>query len=87
MILRLKKNVRKQAKRLHKETEKLYKKLSDKGSKGSSAKFDTNDVLLKMDGIENELKELRNVINQEKEQAYLEKMGDITRLKAKTTLK
>ena len=63
MILKLKKSVRKQAKCVHKETEKLYKKLSDKGD---SAKFDTNEVLLRLDRITDELKALREVINTEK---------------------
>lgn len=79
MILKLKKSVRKQAKCVHKETEKLYKKLSDKGA---SAKFDTNDVLIRMDRITEELKTLKKVINQEKEQAYLERMGEIARSKS-----
>lgn len=81
MILKLKKSVRKQAKCVHKETEKLFKRLSDKGS---SAKFDTNDVLIRMDRITDELKALRDLINKEKEQAYLEKLGAITRQKPKS---
>lgn len=68
MILSLKKDVKKQAKRVNKETEKLCKKLDDK-------EYDTNVVLLKMDRIESELKTLRDLINQEKKQAYLEKIG------------
>ena len=72
MILKLKKSVRKQAKCVHKETEKLYKKLSDKGD---SAKFDTNEVLLRLDRITDELKALREAVNREKERAYIEKMG------------
>ena len=80
MILKLKKSVRKQAKCVHKETEKLYKKLSDKGD---SAKFDTNEVLLRLDRITDELKALREVINTEKERAYLEKLGGIPLRKSK----
>ena len=82
MILKLKKSVRKQAKCVHKETEKLYKRLSEKGSS-----FDTNDVLIRMDRITDELKALRDVINKEKEQAYLEKLGGITRSKPKSPLR
>ncbi len=81
MILKLKKSVRKQAKCVHKETEKLFKTLK---SKDSSAAFDTNDVLIRMDRITDELKTLRDVINQEKEQAYMDKMGTISPRKSKT---
>lgn len=70
MILSLKKDVRKQAKSVHKEVEKLCKKFDKK-------EYDTNVVLIKMDRIENELKTLREMINREKERAYIEKMGGI----------
>lgn len=79
MILKLKKSVRKQAKCVHKETEKLFKKLSDK----DAGTFDTNDVLIRMDRITDELKALREVVNLEKEQAYLERMGGIPRQRTK----
>lgn len=82
MILKLKKSVRKQAKCVHKETEKLFQRLSDKES---TPTFDTNDVLIRMDRIEAELKTLRDVINQEKEQAYMERMGMAPRQSPKTT--
>lgn len=84
MILKLKKSVRKQAKCVHKETEKLFKTLK---GKDSSATFDTNDVLIRMDRITDELKNLRDVINQEKEKAYMERIGDITRQKPKASAK
>ena len=84
MILKLKKSVRKQAKCVHKESEKLFKKLRDKGS---SATFDTNDVLLRMDRITDELNTLRDVINQEKEQTYLERMGAVSRQKPRISSK
>lgn len=84
MILKLKKSVRKQAKCVHKETEKLFKTLK---SKDSSAAFDTNDVLIRMDRITDELKTLRDVINQEKEQAYMERIGNITGQKPKASAK
>ena len=71
MILHLKKSIKKQAKVLRKETEKICKKLE---GKGSSAEFDTNAVLIKMDSIESELRALREVINYEKERAYVKKM-------------
>mgnify|MGYP007105517674 FL=1 len=70
MILSLKKDVRKQAKNVNKEVEKLYKKFNKK-------EYDTNVVLIKMDRIENELKTLREMVNREKERAYIEKMGGI----------
>ena len=76
MILSLKKDIRKQAKRVHKETKKLYETLS---SKKSSATYDTNAILLKLDGIESELKTLREVINREKEKAYIERIGKLPR--------
>lgn len=82
MILKLKKSVRKQAKRVHKETEKLFQGLSDKET---SPTFDTNDVLIRMDRIADELKALRDVINQEKEQAYMERMGMAPRQNSKMT--
>lgn len=72
MILKLKKDVRKQAKRVVKEAEKLGRKLDGK-------EYDTNVALIKMDRIENELKALRDMVNREKERAYIEKMGGITR--------
>lgn len=72
MILKLKKDVKKQAKRVIKETEKLGKKLGGK-------EYDTNVALIKMDRIENELKALRDMVNREKERAYIEKMGGISR--------
>ena len=84
MILKLKKSIRKQAKCVHKETEKLFKKLRDKGS---SASFDTNDVLLRMDRITDELKALRDVINQEKEHAYLERLSGVSGQKPKISAK
>ena len=68
MILKLKKDVKKQAKRVIKEAEKLGKKLSAK-------EYDTNVALIKMDRIENELKALRDRVNREKERAYIEKMS------------
>lgn len=70
MILSQKKDVRKQAKNVNKEVEKLYKKFNKK-------EYDTNVVLIKMDRIENELKTLREMVNREKERAYIEKMGGI----------
>lgn len=72
MILKLKKDVKKQAKRVVKEAEKLGRKLDGK-------EYDTNVALIKMDRIENELKALRDMVNREKERAYIEKMGGITR--------
>ena len=70
MILSLKKDVRKQAKNVNKEVEKLYKKFNKK-------EYDTNVVLIKMVRIENELNTLREMVNREKERAYIEKMGGI----------
>lgn len=72
MILNLKKDVKKQVKRVNKEMEKLSKKFSGK-------EYDTNVVLLKMDRLDSELKSLREAVNREKERAYIEKMGGITR--------
>lgn len=71
MILKVKKSVRKQAKCVRKETEKLYEKL---GGKESPEEFDTNDVLIRVDKIEEELKHLKEIVNQEKERAYLERL-------------
>ena len=70
MILSLKKDVRKQVKQVNKEVEKLCKKFDKK-------EYDTNVVLIKMDRIESELKTLREMVNREKERAYIEKMGGI----------
>lgn len=70
MILKQTKEVKKQVKRVNKEAEKISKKFSGK-------EYDTNVVLLKMDRIENELKALRELVNREKERAYIEKMGGI----------
>ena len=70
MILSLKKDVKKQVKKVNKEVEKLCKKFSKK-------EYDTNVVLIKMDRIESELNALRELVNHEKEQAYIEKMGGI----------
>ena len=70
MILSLKKDVRKQVKQVNKEVEKLCKKFDKK-------EYDTNVVLIKMDRIESELKTLREMVNREKERAYIEKMGVI----------
>ena len=70
MILSLKKDVRKQVKQENKEVEKLCKKFDKK-------EYDTNVVLIKMDRIESELKTLREMVNREKERAYIEKMGGI----------
>lgn len=72
MILKLKKDMKKQVKRVNKEMEKLCKKFGDK-------EYDTNVVLLKMDRIDNELKALREAVNRDKERAYIEKMEGITR--------
>ena len=55
---------------LKKEVEKLCKKFDKK-------EYDTNVVLIKMDRIESELKTLREMVNREKERAYIEKMGGI----------
>ena len=70
MILSLKKDVRKQVKSVNKEVEKLCKKFNKK-------EYDTNVVLIKIDRIESELKALREMVNREKERAYIEKMGGI----------
>ena len=70
MILKLKKDMKKQVKRVNKEMEKLGKKFGGK-------EFDTNVVLLKMDQLDSELKSLREAVNREKERAYIEKMGGI----------
>ncbi|MCI8788959.1 MAG: hypothetical protein HFH92_07615 [Lachnospiraceae bacterium] len=55
---------------MNKEVEKLCKKFDKK-------EYDTNVVLIKMDRIESELKTLREMVNREKERAYIEKMGGI----------
>ena len=68
MILKLDKDMKKQVKKVNKEAEKLNKKFSDK-------EYDTNVGLLKMDRLENELKALRELVNREKERAYIEKMS------------
>ena len=70
MILKLKKDMKKQVKRVNKEMEKLGKKFGNK-------EYDTNVVLLKMDQLDSELRALREAVNREKERAYIEKMGGI----------
>ena len=68
MILKLKKDMKKQVKRVNKEMEKRGKKFDKK-------EYDTNVALLKMDQLDSELKALREAVNREKERAYIEKMG------------
>ena len=72
MILKLKKDVKKQGKCVRKEAEKLWERLKGKDSSG---RFDTNDVLITADKLEDELKTLREMINRAKEQEYIERMG------------
>jgi len=72
MILKLKKDVKKQGKCVCKETEKLWKQLK---GKDSSKRFDTNEVLMTADKLEDELKTLREAINRAKEREYIERMG------------
>lgn len=74
MLLSLKKNVKKQAKRVCKQTEKLYKEFGE-GKKAEAEYFDTNTVLMRMEKVEIELKALRDLVNHEKQQQYMERMG------------
>ncbi len=69
MLLSMKKDMKKQVKRVCRQTEKLFKEGK------SSAEYDTNVVLIRMDKIENELKELREQVNREKKQQYMERLG------------
>lgn len=73
MVLKLKKEVRKQAKKLNKQAEKLFAEFG--GGKKDSVEYDTNTVLLRMDRIEIELKALREAVNHDKQQQYMERMG------------
>lgn len=72
MLLSMKKDVKKQVKRVCKQAEKLFKEF---GEGKSSVEYDTNVVLIRMDKIENELKELRDLVNREKKQQYMERLG------------
>lgn len=72
MLLSMKKDMKKQVKRACRQTEKLFKEF---GEGKSSAEYDTNVVLIRMDKIENELKELREQVNREKKQQYMERLG------------
>lgn len=72
MLLSMKKDVKKQVKRVCRQAEKLFKEF---GEGKSSAEYDTNAVLIRMDKIENELKELRELVNREKKQQYMERIG------------
>lgn len=72
MVLKLKKEIKKQLKKVCKQTEKLY---GEFGAGESSGEFDTNAVLIRMDKLENELKALKEAVNQEKKKQYLERMG------------
>lgn len=72
MLLSMKKDVKKQVKRVCKQAEKLFKEF---GEGKPSAEYDTNVVLIRMDKIENELKELRELVNREKKQQYMERIG------------
>lgn len=74
MLLSLKKNVKKQAKRVCKQTEKLYKEFGE-GKKSSADYYDTNTVLMRMEKVEIEIKALRDLVNHEKQQQYMERMG------------
>ena len=76
MVLKLKKEVKKQVKKVCKQTEKLFREF---GEGESSAEYDTNAVLILMDKIESELKALRDAVNNEKKQQYLEKIGSTRR--------
>ena len=75
MLLSMKKDMKKQVKRVCRQTEKLFKEF---GEGKSSAEYDTNVVLIRMDKIENELKELREQVNREKKQQYMERLGRTT---------
>lgn len=77
MVLKLKKEVKKQVKKVEKQTEKLYKEFT--GGKKDSPQYDTNAVLLRMDKIDMELKALRDAVNHDKQQQYMERMGRIAR--------
>lgn len=72
MLLCMKKDVKKKVKRLCRQAEKLFKEF---GEGKASAEYDTNAVLIRMDKIENELKELRELVNHEKKQQYMERIG------------
>ncbi len=72
MLLSMKKDMKKQVKRVCRQTEKLFQEF---GEGKSSAEYDTNVVLIRMDKIENELKELREQVNREKKQQYMERLG------------
>ena len=72
MLLSMKKDVKKQVKRVCRQTEKLFKEFVEGGS---SAEYDTNAVLIRMDRIDHELKALRELVNREKKQQYMERMG------------
>lgn len=76
MILTLKKEVKKQIKKVYKQANKLFQEF---GEGESSAQYDTNEVLIRMDKLENELKALREAVNYEKKQQYLERTGQIKR--------
>lgn len=72
MLLGMKKDVKKQVKRVCKQAEKLFKEF---GEGKASAEYDTNVVLIRMDKLEHELKELREQVNREKKQQYMERIG------------
>lgn len=83
MLLKLKKEVRKQVKRLYRQAEKLYKEF---GEAEASVEYDTNEVLIRMDKLENELKALREAVNHAKRQKYLERVGNTNRQKSLSEL-
>ena len=74
MILRVRENVKTQARLIRKETVQLCRTLE---GKDEAASFDTNTVLMGLDRIEEELKTLRTLVNREKERAYIERMGGV----------
>ncbi len=56
---------------MYKQAEKLYKEF---GEGESSAEYDTNTVLIRMDKLENELKALREAVNNVKKEQYEERV-------------
>ena len=61
---------------MYKQTEKLFKEF---GEGESSAEYDTNTVLIRMDKLENELKALREAVNNAKKEQYEKRTTDSSR--------
>lgn len=68
---------------MNKQAEKLFIEF---GGGESPAEYDTNTVLIRMDKLENELKALREAVNQAKKQQYLKRVEHTNRQKSLSEL-